>query len=68
MSGLIILGLFLILWGAAVICIALIKPAKIWKLGKIQGFVKLMGDKGVAIFFLIIGIIALGGGILLILP
>jgi len=67
MTGLQILGIFLAVWGVAVEAIAVIKPAAVWKLGKIQGFIQLMGDTGTTIFFVIIGLAALGGGIALII-
>lgn len=65
MTGLIILAILLILWGVLSLAIALIKPATIWSLGKIQGFVKLLGDKGARIFLSILGIAAIFAGSLL---
>ncbi|MFC2090001.1 hypothetical protein ACFLT1_04430 [Bacteroidota bacterium] len=57
------LGIFLILYAVAVFLIAGLKPAKIWNMGKIQGFVKILGDLGTVIFFIIWGLIGLGFGI-----
>ncbi len=57
------LGIFLIIYSVAVFYIALKKPPKIWKMGKIQGFVKPLGDVGTQIFFAIWGVAALGVGI-----
>ena len=57
------LGLFLILYGIACLIIAIVKPAKIWNLGKIQGFVKMLGDLGTVIFIAFWGLAALGFGI-----
>jgi hypothetical protein len=64
--GLFIPGIFLILWGIATILIALIKPEKLWHMGKIQGFVKIMGDTGTMILLLVVDIVALGFGIWLV--
>ena len=63
MNGLALLGLFLVIYGAFVFIIALIKPKAIWEMGKIQAFVKRLGEKGTVIFFFIWGAIALGFGI-----
>ena len=57
------LATFLILWGAATLFIAVRKPDVVWKIGKIQGFVQLLGDQGAAILFGVIGAAALVGGI-----
>ena len=63
MNGWALLGLFLIIYGAFVFFIAIKKPEAIWKMGKIQAFVKKLGEKGTVIFFFVWGIIALGFGI-----
>ncbi|MFA6617776.1 MAG: hypothetical protein WCT23_01750 [Candidatus Neomarinimicrobiota bacterium] len=57
------LGIFLVLYGIAVFLIAALKPEKIWQMGKIQGFIKILGDIGTQIFFFIWGAAALGFGI-----
>jgi hypothetical protein len=57
------LGIFLILYAVAVFLIAFMKPAKIWNMGKIQGFVKILGDLGTVIFFSIFGLASLGVGL-----
>ncbi len=59
------LGLFLIVYALVVFWISFKKPAGIWKMGKIQGFVKILGELGTQIFFVIFGLAALGFGILL---
>jgi hypothetical protein len=41
------------------------KPKAIWNLGKIQGFVQLLSEKGTVIFFSIVGIATIVGGILI---
>jgi len=57
------LGIFLALYGIAVVWIALAKPEKIWNMGKIQAFVKILGDIGTRIFFTLFAAAALGFGI-----
>jgi hypothetical protein len=57
------LGIFLIVYAVAVFLITILKPEKIWKMGKIQGFIKILGDLGTRIFFMIFGLAALGFGI-----
>ena len=39
-------GTLLVVYAVAVFAIAFLKPAGIWKMGKIQAFVKVLGDKG----------------------
>jgi len=51
-----LLGLLCILYTIAVFYITMKKPEKIWKMGKIQAFIKLMGEKGTAIFFYFFGL------------
>jgi len=63
MNGWALLGIVLILYAALVVYIAIKKPAKIWKMGKIQGFIKVLGDKGTVVFFYVWAAIALVGGI-----
>lgn len=54
--GLIIVGIFCMLWAVAVLYIAIAKPEKAWKMGKIQGFVQMLGDKGATILFLVLAV------------
>lgn len=61
--GLNILGLFLIIYAMIVFFITMKKPTKIWNMGKIRFFVKVLGEKGTIIFFYIWGLIALVVGI-----
>ncbi len=63
MNGLALLGLFLILYSVVVVVLAIKKPKSIWEMGKIQFFIKLLGDRGTVIFFYVIAAIALGFGI-----
>lgn len=45
----------IVAWAYAVlvIVIAVVKPKPIWEMGKIQAFVKLMGETGTVIFFIV---------------
>ena len=62
--GLLILGIFLLVYGVFVLILAFTKkPAAIWNMGKIQGFVKMLGNTGTVIFFTIWGLATLGIGI-----
>ncbi|PVV83719.1 hypothetical protein [Dehalogenimonas alkenigignens] len=58
-------GIGLIAYAVLVLAIAFFKPGPIWRMGKIQGFVKLLGEKGTVIFFVIFALIAAGVGIAL---
>ena len=58
MEGLALLGIFLLLYAVIVIVIAVMKPKNIWEMKKIQFFIKLMGEKGTAIFFYVWALIA----------
>ncbi|MCD5414563.1 MAG: hypothetical protein LR001_06130 [Clostridiales bacterium] len=66
MTGLQILGLVAILYGAFVIFISVKKPKIIWEMQKIQAFVKMLGEKGTVIFFSVWAIIAIAVGVWLI--
>lgn len=61
--GLLILGIFLLVYAVVVVYIALAKPERIWKMGKIQGFTSILGDTGAMIFFLVVAAIAAGFGV-----
>ena len=67
MDGITILGSFLILWGIGTALVAIFKPKRIWKIGKIQGFVQLLGDTGTLILFLVLAVVAIVGGLLILL-
>ena len=62
-NGLAILGLFLILYAVAVVAPAIKKPKSIWEMRKIQMFIKLLGDRGTVILFYVLGAVAFGLGI-----
>ena len=65
MNTLTIIAYALILYGVFTLYIAWVKPKAIWNIGKIQGFVQLLSEKGTVIFFSIVGIATIVGGVLL---
>ena len=67
MDTLTIIAYALILYGVFTLYIAYFKPNAIWNLGKIQGFVQLLSEKGTGIFFSIVGIGTIVGGIFLLM-
>ena len=59
-----LLGLVLVFYGAFCIFVgATKKPDNIWEMKKIQTFIKVLGEKGTVIFFIIWGAVAAGIGI-----
>lgn len=44
-------GILAVVYAAAVVIIAVVKPEKIWKMKKIEMFKKVLGEKGTEIFF-----------------
>ena len=46
-----LLGLLALMYAGLVIYLVLKKPEKLWGMGKIQAFVKILGVKGTEIFF-----------------
>ncbi len=60
-------GIGLIAYAVFVIAVTVFKPAPIWRMGKIQVFVKLLGERGTVIFFVVFALIAAGIGLALIL-
>lgn len=65
MDPLTIIAYALILYGVFTLYVAYVKPKAIWNLGKIQGFVQLLSENGTVIFFSIVGIATIVGGVLL---
>lgn len=65
MDTLTIIAWALILYGIFTLYVAYAKPRSIWNIGKIQGFVQLLTEKGTVIFFSIVGIATIVGGVLL---
>lgn len=62
MEPLLLLAIVLFVYAALVIVIALAKPKAIWQMAKIQAFVKLLGEKGTVIFFVLWALAAAVGG------
>ncbi len=67
MDTLTIIAYALILYGIATLYIAYAKPKSIWKMGKIQGFVQLLTETGTVIFFSIVGVGTIVGGVFLLM-
>jgi hypothetical protein len=63
MDGTTIIGIALIVWGLSTGLIAIFKPKALWKMGKIQGFVQILGATGTTILFFIAALIAVAVGI-----
>ena len=63
MTGLLELGIFLILYGGFCVVVCIFKIPVIWNMGKIQGFRKFLGEIGTQIFFIVWGGASLGFGI-----
>lgn len=61
-----ILGLLLIVCGALTVLVAVLKPSSIWQIGQIQGVVQLLTERGTVIFFSVVGLAAVAGGLLII--
>ena len=62
MDTITLLGIALILYGVATLAVAIFKPKAIWKMGKIQGFVQLLTERGTVIFFSVVGLGTILGG------
>lgn len=62
MDGLLILAIVLFIYGVFVIYVAFARPKVIWGMGKIQGFVKLLGETGTRVFFVVWALAAIVGG------
>ncbi|MFZ6029236.1 MAG: hypothetical protein ACOYYS_16105 [Chloroflexota bacterium] len=67
MDILTLVGILLLLYGIACLSIGLAKPQAIWKLGKIQAFVQLLGEKGTVAMMLVLGVATIAGGLFLLL-
>lgn len=59
-------GIVAIVYAAAVVVIAVVKPDKIWNMKKIELFKKVLGDRGTEIFFYVWALIFLVLGVWLI--
>ncbi len=51
MNVMALLGILCLLYSGVVLLIAIKKPPKIWQMGKIQMFVKVLGEQGTVYFF-----------------
>lgn len=65
MDTLTIIAYALILYGVFTLYVAFATPKVLWNLGKIQGFVQLLYEKGTVVFFSIVGVGTIVGGVLL---
>ncbi len=63
MDGLALLGLILIVYAVFVAVLTIKKPESVWKMGKIQFFIKTLGDRGTDVLFYVFAAVALGFGI-----
>jgi hypothetical protein len=67
MSGLALLGIFLLVYAVVVVLITVKKPASIWEMKKIQLFIKYLGEKGTVVFFYAWALLAAGIGLWLLI-
>lgn len=63
MDGLALLGLFLIVYGVALVGITAKKPKGIWEMAKIRMFRKVLGEGGTVLFFYIFAVVCVGVGV-----
>lgn len=59
------LAIFLILYGLGCLYVGLARPPAIWRLGKLQGFVQLLGANGTVIMLVGLGGVTLAAGVFL---
>lgn len=58
-----IFGIVLIAYAAMVVVLAIMKPDPIWRMAKIQFFIKYLGERGTEIFFYVWALLALVLGV-----
>ncbi|MEE4195617.1 MAG: hypothetical protein V2J07_10510 [Anaerolineae bacterium] len=58
-----LLALLCFVYVGLVVWIAVKKPEKLWNMGKVKAFRKVLGDRGTEIFFYVIAAIFVGLGI-----
>lgn len=63
MNGYALLGILAFIYAGMVFFITYKKPPKIWNISKIQFFEKILGEKGILVFFYAFGLLALALGI-----
>lgn len=66
MNRLALLGTLAFVYAGLVFFITFKKPDKIWNMAKINGFKKVLGEKGTVILFYILGLLAVALGIWLV--
>jgi hypothetical protein len=62
-NGYALLGILAFLYAGVVIGLTITKPKKIWSMGKIRAFEKVLGEKGTVIFFYVFAALAVALGI-----
>lgn len=67
MEAFTIVGIVLIAYAALMIALVIFKPGPVWRMGKVQAFVKVLGETGTVTFSIILALIVLGSGIALVL-
>lgn len=60
MNWLALLGVLLAAYAVFVFYVSFKKPEKIWEMGKVKGFRKVLGEVGTMVLFIIFGL-AIGG-------
>ncbi|MEX1308395.1 MAG: hypothetical protein AB1Z19_07700 [Eubacteriales bacterium] len=55
-----LVGLLALVYGALCLFWGVKKPEKIWEMGKIKMFRKVLGEKGTVILFFVFGVAAVG--------
>jgi|GEM_PF-249863 len=58
-----LVGLVALVYGALCVLWGIKKPQKIWDMGKIKAFRKVLGEKGTVILFFVFGVAAIGVGL-----
>ena len=58
-----LLALLCFAYVGLVVWIAVKKPDKLWNMGKVKAFRKVLGDRGTEIFFYVVAVIFVGVGI-----
>ena len=58
-----LLALLAFAYAGLVFWLTIKKPAKLWGIKKVQAFVKVLGERGTEIFFVVFGLIFIGLGI-----
>lgn len=67
MNWLALLGVLLVAYAVFVFYVSFKKPEKIWEMGKVKGFRKMLGENGTTVLFVIFGLAAGGLGLWLLI-